>query len=206
MRTTGSTSCGGARRIAIPSPENGQSAYLNWRYAEHATNRYRFFCLLRDGQLHGYIAFSTSRNSALVDDLFAIDMTQTADRLLLHFARRMRRERCATFFVVLRWQQSLRKPPHRARIHPARRRGSGVPGLRARSTAGNSSGPHRLTKLVSVRRRDGYLERFRACASAVAKIVGTDAICLPSPGLLVPSCVKTALQATVLPARLLLKL
>ncbi len=76
------------------------SAYLNWRYADHATNRYRFFCLLREGQLIGYIAFSTRNNSALVDDLFGLDMTETADRLLLQFAWQMRKERCATVFVV----------------------------------------------------------------------------------------------------------
>jgi hypothetical protein len=90
------------RRAADRYPIAGErtSAYLNWRYAEHATNRHRFFCLLRDGQLVGYIAFSTERHNALVGDLFAIDMTDTADRLLLHFARQMRKNGCATIFVV----------------------------------------------------------------------------------------------------------
>ena len=90
------------RRSADRYPIAGErtSAYLNWRYADHATHRYRFFCLLREGQLIGYIAFSTRNNSALVDDVFALDMTETADRLLLQFAWQMRKERCATVFVV----------------------------------------------------------------------------------------------------------
>jgi hypothetical protein len=76
------------------------SAYLNWRYADHSTNRYRFFCLLNTNRLDGYIAFRTDRNSALVEDLFAVDMTETADRLLIHFARHMRKEGRSTVFVV----------------------------------------------------------------------------------------------------------
>jgi hypothetical protein len=69
------------------------SAYLNWRYAAFTTQPYRFFCLHDPDspRLAGYVAFSTQGDKALIGDVFALNMEETAERLLLECARALRR-------------------------------------------------------------------------------------------------------------------
>jgi hypothetical protein len=77
------------------------SRYLNWRYAEFTTARYRFFCFL-DGateELIGYIVFSMTDGKVSVIDLFAVDMGETAEQLLAGFARQMRRAGCDSIYI-----------------------------------------------------------------------------------------------------------
>jgi len=63
--------------------------YLNWRYTR--AGGYQFFCLSRASDLIGYVAFLTRSDKVFIVDLFALDMEETAEQLLLHFARSMRR-------------------------------------------------------------------------------------------------------------------
>jgi hypothetical protein len=69
------------------------SAYLNWRYAELGTLKYRFFCMLdrRDGRLLGYAVYTVRKNKVDVADLFCEDFEGTLDVLLLEFCQAMRR-------------------------------------------------------------------------------------------------------------------
>ncbi len=77
------------------------AAYLDWRYASCTTTKYRFFCLSRadSTDLLGYVAFSVQDNKIFVGDIFSLDMNDTAELLLLHFARAMRRARCHSMLV-----------------------------------------------------------------------------------------------------------
>jgi hypothetical protein len=75
------------------------SAYLNWRYADSVTARYRFFCLTHGGELLGYVAFTDVNDKVFVADLFALDMERGAEHLLLEFAKAMRREQCQSVYL-----------------------------------------------------------------------------------------------------------
>ncbi len=78
------------------------SAYLNWRYVDCVTHRYRLFCLRdRDGaELAGYVVCEMKDGKAFVADLFALDMQATARNLLLRFADALRAEKCGSVFVA----------------------------------------------------------------------------------------------------------
>ncbi len=70
------------------------TAFLNWRYAEHPTERYRFFCFSerRSGRLRGYVVYRTGENKVFLVDAFWDGNVQMAQALLLRFSVRMRRE------------------------------------------------------------------------------------------------------------------
>jgi hypothetical protein len=78
------------------------AAYLNWRYATRSSRPRRFFCVHepRTSDLLGYVAFSTHGNKVVVNDLFAVDPEQAAERVLLQFTSGMRRDGCDSVFVV----------------------------------------------------------------------------------------------------------
>jgi hypothetical protein len=77
------------------------SAYLNWRYTGFRTLKYSFFCVSRMGStdLLGYIAFYRRGNKVYVGDLFATDMQDTAERVLLEFSKRLRRDGLDSIFL-----------------------------------------------------------------------------------------------------------
>ncbi|WP_437676034.1 GNAT family N-acetyltransferase [Sorangium sp. So ce131] len=81
---------------AKPSPIVGERSaeFLNWRYAQLGTARYRFFCLLdgHDGRLLGYAVYAVRNNKVEVSDLFAEDDGATFDTLILELCQAMRRE------------------------------------------------------------------------------------------------------------------
>jgi hypothetical protein len=64
-------------------------AYLNWRYAEFTTARYKFFCLLEraSGLIVGYIAYKFEKDVAFVTDMFCEDLTTHVAPLLLSFSQ-----------------------------------------------------------------------------------------------------------------------
>ncbi|WP_437609100.1 GNAT family N-acetyltransferase [Sorangium sp. So ce834] len=81
---------------AKPSPIVGERSaqFLNWRYAQLGTVRYRFFCMLdrHDGRLLGYAVYSVRNNKVEMSDVFCEDGGPLLDALLLEFCRAMRRE------------------------------------------------------------------------------------------------------------------
>ncbi|MCL2822537.1 MAG: GNAT family N-acetyltransferase [Polyangiaceae bacterium] len=68
------------------------SAFLNWRYMEHTTERYRVFTShSRDGsRVHGYVVFSVRGNRVFVADMLSEDGYPGLESLLLTFCRQMR--------------------------------------------------------------------------------------------------------------------
>lgn len=84
-----------ARRMHALTGER-TCAYLNWRYSAHTTSRHEFYCVrepARD-ELLGYVVFSRRNNRIDITDLFAADVDETAERLLLRFTCDMRRHGC----------------------------------------------------------------------------------------------------------------
>ncbi len=83
-------------RTAIEHPRD--SAYLNWRYSDFTTTRYRFFAASsrRTGRLVGYVVYSAPRDSSdgwvNAADLFVEDKSVHLDPLLAAFASAMRGE------------------------------------------------------------------------------------------------------------------
>jgi len=69
------------------------SAYLNWRYVKHTTERYQVFTLQsRDGdRVHGYVVYVVRDDRVFVADMFAEGREAGMESLLLDFCRRMRR-------------------------------------------------------------------------------------------------------------------
>jgi hypothetical protein len=69
------------------------SAYLNWRYAEFTTARYRFLVLVerRSGRLTGYVAWHVRGDAAFVADLFC-DGLEWVDELLIACAIAVRKD------------------------------------------------------------------------------------------------------------------
>ncbi len=76
--------------------------YLNWRYATRSSSPRQFFCVQESdaSDLLGYVAFSRHGNKIVVNDLFAVDPEEAAERVLLQFTSEMRREGCDSVFVV----------------------------------------------------------------------------------------------------------
>jgi len=68
------------------------AAYLNWRYAAPTSMTHEFYCLRENGRsdLLGYVVFSRQDNKILVHDLFAEDLADATERLLLGFTCDMR--------------------------------------------------------------------------------------------------------------------
>jgi hypothetical protein len=77
------------------------AAYLNWRYAEFPTESHQFFCLSEpeSGELVGYMAFLARGRKIFVADFFALDMRESAARLLTRFGRAMRRAGRDSVFI-----------------------------------------------------------------------------------------------------------
>jgi hypothetical protein len=77
------------------------AVYLNWRYSAFTTVAHQFFCLMdARGDLLGYIVFSIDGGKVFVADLFAVDMEETAELLVLRFARVMRRQRQQSVYLA----------------------------------------------------------------------------------------------------------
>lgn len=100
--------------------------YLNWRYATRASRPRQFFCVHEPGasDLLGYVVFSTQGNKILVNDLFALDPEETAERVLLRFTSDMRREGRDSVFVAYfgdpRLDQCFHRTGFMARSTPER--------------------------------------------------------------------------------------
>jgi hypothetical protein len=67
--------------------------YLNWRYSQCRTRKYRYFCLCdkKDKSLKGYIMYSILDNEANIKDIFPVH-TEYLQHLLLMFSRQMRKD------------------------------------------------------------------------------------------------------------------
>jgi hypothetical protein len=78
------------------------AAYLNWRYATRSSSPRQFFCVLEAcaAGLLGYVAFSRHGNKIVVNDLFAVNPEEAAERVLLQFTSDMRRQGCDSVFVM----------------------------------------------------------------------------------------------------------
>jgi len=77
------------------------ASYLNWRYTAPTASAREFYCLCEQGhtELLGYIAFSRHDNKVLVEDVFAVDLGESAERLLLRFTCEMRDRGCDSAYV-----------------------------------------------------------------------------------------------------------
>lgn len=95
------------------------AAYLNWRYAECPTVRYRFFVVAdRRGRLQGYVVYTHVGETAVAADLFAADLGPTLDHLLVGFARRAWREGAATAALTFVGTSELTRRLPRLRFFP----------------------------------------------------------------------------------------
>ncbi len=95
------------------------AAYLNWRYAECPTVRYRFLVVTdRRDHLLGYVVYSHMNETAVAADLFAADLGPTLDHLLVGFARRARREGAATASLTFVGTSELTRRLSRLRFFP----------------------------------------------------------------------------------------
>jgi hypothetical protein len=90
------------------------AAFLNWRYVQHTTERYRVFTAqTRDGsRVHGYVVFTVRQDRVYVADLLAEGGYPAMEALLLSFCRLMRRRGhesvCINFAGDERFLASLR--------------------------------------------------------------------------------------------------
>jgi len=82
----------GRGQTAIELPRT--AAYLNWRYADFTTARYRFFSASsrKTGRVNGYLVYTVSDGWVNVADVFVDDPRVTLDPLLAAFATSMRKE------------------------------------------------------------------------------------------------------------------
>lgn len=78
------------------------AAYLNWRYATRSSSARQFFCVQEGGtsDLLGYVVFSRRENKIVMNDLFAENPEEAAERVLLQFTSDMRRDGCDSVFAV----------------------------------------------------------------------------------------------------------
>lgn len=77
------------------------SVYLNWRYTGFRGLKHEFFAIPADraAALAGYVVFTRRRTKVYVADLFAHDMEDTAELLLLEFSRYLRHEGVDSIFL-----------------------------------------------------------------------------------------------------------
>lgn len=77
-------------------------AYLNWRYAQFTTARFRFFCLFerKTGKLAGYIVYKVEDHAAFLGDLFCENLDEHVAPLLVRFALYVRREGARTVYLT----------------------------------------------------------------------------------------------------------
>jgi hypothetical protein len=77
------------------------AAHLNWRYAAFPGGAYEFFLATQPGksELVGYVAFQRRAGKVFIGDLFAIDMEESAERVLLEFGRHLRDHGADSIFV-----------------------------------------------------------------------------------------------------------
>lgn len=82
----------GRGQTAIELPRT--AAYLNWRYADFTTAKYRFFSAAsrKTGKVHGYVAYTQNGDWINVADLFVDDPHVVLDPLLAAFSTAMRSE------------------------------------------------------------------------------------------------------------------
>lgn len=68
--------------------------YLNWRYGEHPTRRFRVLTARQDGKLRGYIVLHMEHGSCAIDDLMGADDAVRSDLLreAIRLARRSEME------------------------------------------------------------------------------------------------------------------
>jgi hypothetical protein len=95
------------------------AAYLNWRYAECPTVRYRFLVVVdRHDRLQGYVVYTHVGETAVAADLFAADLGPALDHLLVGFARRAWREGAATAELTFVGTSELTRRLARLRFFP----------------------------------------------------------------------------------------
>ncbi|MBK8215663.1 MAG: GNAT family N-acetyltransferase [Myxococcales bacterium] len=82
----------GKGQTAIELPRT--AAYLNWRYADFTTTKYRFFSAASrtTGEVRGYLVYTLTDGWVSVADLFVDDANVVLDPLLAAFASAMRGE------------------------------------------------------------------------------------------------------------------
>jgi hypothetical protein len=61
--------------------------YLNWRYAEHPSERYEYLVARKSGRICGYAVFSCSAEDAILVDLFSLKLESIPDELLGRLAK-----------------------------------------------------------------------------------------------------------------------
>lgn len=77
------------------------AAHLNWRYTGFQPVEHGLFAVPAGAgrELAGYVAFAIKGNKVHVADLFALDMQETAEHVLLEFSRFLRREGLDSIFL-----------------------------------------------------------------------------------------------------------
>lgn len=82
----------GRGQTAIELPRT--SAYLNWRYADFTTGRFRFFSAAsrKTGRVNGYVVYTLNDGWVNVADVFVDDPFTTIDPLIAAFSTAMRAE------------------------------------------------------------------------------------------------------------------
>ncbi len=79
--------------VHFPIIGERSSAYLLWRFTRSPHRKYAVFTLVQDnGDMSGYIVFSTSENKTVIVDLLSLDLQATLSALLSGFITFQRKE------------------------------------------------------------------------------------------------------------------
>jgi GNAT superfamily N-acetyltransferase len=70
--------------------------YLNWRYRSHPTQTYRMLSARRQGELAGYVTYTTTGEDATIADLFLEEQAGLAENLVGQVISELRRKRVMT--------------------------------------------------------------------------------------------------------------
>ena len=97
------------------------SDHLTWRFTRHPIKKYRFFVLMRDGALQGYIAYHVRGEHCYIDDVLCRQEPGLAAYLLYCFVLHQR-EAGAVATVAVQINRNYASQPGLARAGFSRRR------------------------------------------------------------------------------------